>query len=126
MQNKLLKLASEASKNAYAPYSNFKVGACALFKDGQTYIGCNVENATFTSQCAERNAMSSAVVNGQNPNNLVAIAIYSPNSKLCYPCGSCRQWISEFSKNTEIIIENKDGNPTSSFIKDLLPHSFEL
>ena len=126
MQANLLKLASEAAQNAYSPYSNFKVGACVLFEDGKTYTGCNVENASYgLTLCAERNAISSAIADGQK-SKLAAVAIYSPNAKLCYPCGACRQWIAEFSKDAAVIVENSEGNPQAFSIKDLLPYSFEL
>ena len=124
--NNLLKSASEAAEKAYSPYSKFKVGACALYEDGKTYLGCNVENASYgLTICAERNAISSAVADGQK-SGLVAIAIFSPNTKLCYPCGACRQWISEFSKDASVIIENAEGQPQSFSIKELLPYSFNL
>jgi len=123
---KILKLASEAAKNAYSPYSKFKVGACVLYQDGTAYTGCNVENASYgLTLCAERTAISSAITDGQKT-KLIAVAIYSPNAKLCYPCGACRQWISEFSQNATVIVQDSDGNPKSFSIKELLPFSFEL
>jgi len=122
----LLKLASEASKNAYAPYSKFYVGACAIFDDGSTYKGCNVENASYgLTLCAERNALSSAITD-RKTKGLTAIAIFSPNTKLCYPCGACRQWISEFSKDAKIILEGEDSKPVIHNISELLPYSFKL
>ncbi len=121
----LLKLAYEAAKNAYAPYSKFHVGACVLYSDGSTYTGCNVENSSYgLSICAERNAISSAVANGKHC-GLVAIAIYSPNADLCFPCGACRQWLAEFSKDAKIIVRDKEGIKEFS-IQELLPHSFSL
>lgn len=122
----LLRSASEAAENAYSPYSGFKVGACALYEDGKTYTGCNVENASYgLTICAERNAISSAIADGQK-SKLIAIAIFSPNTKLCYPCGACRQWISEFSKSASVIIENTQGQPQAFSIEELLPYSFNL
>jgi cytidine deaminase len=122
----LLQLASEASECAYAPYSNFKVGACALYEDGSVYKGCNVENASYgLTTCAERNAISNAVISG-NKSKLKAIAIYSPDSKLCYPCGACRQWIVEFSKDATIILQDLEENPVIYSIQELLPKAFEL
>jgi len=126
MQVNLLKLASKAAQNAYSPYSKFKVGACVLFEDGKTYTGCNVENASYgLTLCAERNAISSAIADGQK-SKIISVAIYSPNSKLCYPCGACRQWIAEFSKDAEVIVEDEEGQAQSFSIKELLPYSFEL
>ncbi|OGI19158.1 MAG: cytidine deaminase [Candidatus Melainabacteria bacterium RIFOXYA12_FULL_32_12] len=124
--NHLLKLASKAAENAHAPYSKFNVGACALFEDGSIYKGCNVENASYgLTLCAERNAISTAITEGKKA-GLVAIAIYSPNSKLCYPCGACRQWIAEFSKDALIIVEDSDGTHLTYTISELLPKSFTL
>jgi len=122
----LLALAKEASDNAYAPYSKFKVGACALFENGMLYKGCNVENASYgLCLCAERNALSSAITSGQKE-KLAAIAIFSPNTKFCYPCGACRQWIWEFSSNTLIIVEDNEQKPEITVISALLPKAFEL
>ena len=122
----LLKIASEASGNAYAPYSKFLVGACALFEDGSVYKGCNVENSSYgLTTCAERNAISAAITAGKKT-GLIAIAIYSPNSKLCYPCGACRQCIIEFSKNAIVIVEDSNGEPLTHNISELLPKPFLL
>lgn len=122
----LLKQAKEASKKSYSPYSKFPVGVCVLFKSGKTYLGCNVENCSFgLTLCAERNALSSAVVAGEKT-KLVAIAIYSPKCHSCFPCGACRQWISEFKldKNFKVILENEKKEPVLYTIEELLPHNF--
>ena len=107
--NELLEYAKEASKKSYSPYSKFPVGACVLYESGKIYQGCNVENASYgLTLCAERNAMSSAIVKGET-SKITAIAIYSPKQKKCLPCGACRQWLSEFAKNekeTKIILED--------------------
>jgi len=127
-QGELLKLAKQASQNAYAPYSKFNVGACVLYESGNYYIGCNVENASYgLALCAERNAISNAVVAGEK-SKLVMIAVYSPQKKLCYPCGACRQWLIEFEKDQhiKIVIENDDSAPISYCINELLPYSFKL
>ena len=124
----LFNLAKEASKNAYCIYSQFPVGACVIYSSGNYYTGCNIENASYgLSLCAERNAMSSAIAAGEK-SNLLKIAIFSPKSSLCFPCGACRQWIQEFSNgcNTEIILEDENGNVKTFYINDLLPHSFKL
>lgn len=126
--NELLYMAKIACENAYAPYSKFSVGACALYDSGNTYTGCNVENASYgLSLCAERNAMSSAIAAGEK-GKLIKIAIYSKNQKNCLPCGACRQWISELKrdKNTEIILEGEDGNCNVYTIDQLLPYGFTL
>jgi len=123
---KLIQLASEAAEKAYAPYSKFKVGACALYEDGSSYTGCNVENASYgLCLCAERNALSTAITDGKHK-GLKVIAIYSPNTDMCFPCGACRQWLAEFSPDAEIILQDKGGEIKSFFIKELLPHSFSF
>ncbi|MDD3593230.1 MAG: cytidine deaminase [Candidatus Gastranaerophilales bacterium] len=123
--DELLAKAKEVSKNAYAPYSNFPVGACVLFENGNMYTGCNVENASYgLSLCAERNAISTAVAAGEKA-KLVAIAIVAENMLDCPPCGACRQWIYEFSPDAELIFETKDGYCTTT-IKELLPKGFVL
>lgn len=124
----LLEMAKEASKNAYAKYSNFQVGACAIYESGNTYKGCNVENASYgLCLCAERNAMSTAIAQGEK-SRLLAVAIYSPKTKLCWPCGACRQWFSEFEsgQNIKIILEGKDGKAVEFSIDDVIPNRFEL
>ncbi len=124
----LIELAKNASKNAYCPYSKFKVGACILFESGNYYSGCNVENSSYgLSLCAERNAISTAIANGET-SKLIKIAVYSPSSSKCFPCGACRQWIQEFSSgyNTEIILEDEKKGICSFYINELLPYSFNL
>lgn len=124
----LLNLAKEACDNAYAPYSNFHVGACALYDTDNYYLGCNVENASYgLSLCAERNAMSSAVAAGEK-GKLIKIAIYSTDRKNCMPCGACRQWMAEFKQdnNLQIILESEDSQCALFTIEELLPYGFEL
>ena len=123
----ILQLAKDASKNAYCPYSKFPVGACCLFENNNKYTGCNVENSSYgLSLCAERNALSNAISNGEK-SKLIKIAIYSPISDLCFPCGACRQWISEFAKgyNTQIILQ-EDNSIKSFYINDILPYPFNI
>lgn len=122
----LLQKAKEASKNAYAKYSEFYVGACVLGESGKTYLGCNVENASYgLTTCAERNAIACAIVGGEK--SIQTIAIYSPNMENCLPCGACRQVIFEFQKDKEIeiITQDKDGYKIHK-INELLPEGFIL
>lgn len=123
----LLEKAKEASKNAYAPYSKFPVGACILAQSGETYCGCNFENASFgLTICAERNATGTAVLNGER--KFKAIAIYSPNQDNCTPCGACRQVLHEFCEKDEdldIIVKIDDGIKVYT-LAQLLPESFSL
>ena len=122
----LIEEAKKASQNAYAPYSKFKVGACVLFESWNIYIGCNVENGSYgLSLCAERNALSNAIANGEK-SKLIAVAIYSPNKNECVPCGACRQWIFEFNENAKIILEKEDKSLRVLDIQELLPYSFKL
>lgn len=124
--NVLIEKAIEASKQAYAPYSNFQVGACILTDNGNTYTGCNMENASFgLTICAERNAIANAIANGER--KIKAVGIYSPKMENCYPCGACRQVISEFSGENNVDIILKSGDELNVFtIKELLPGEFKL
>lgn len=124
----LLNIAKEVSQHAYSPYSNFPVGACVLYESGNTYVGCNIENASFgLALCAERNAISTAIAAGET-SKIVKIAIYSPKSKKCFPCGACRQWLLEFEygQNIQVILENDDEKVCVYSINELLPYSFKL
>lgn len=125
----LLKMAEEAMAYAYSPYSNFKVGAALLCKDGTVYTGCNVENAAFGAGiCAERNALFKAVSDGHK--DFVSIAVVGGINGVidgfCYPCGICRQALSEFTDITfKFYFKNKDGDEVSYTLDDMLPHTFD-
>ena len=122
--NELLVLAEEARKRAYAPYSSFLVGAALLCSDGSTYTGCNVENASFSPTCcAERVAIFKAISEGNR--QFEAIAIVGGKGDCadpCYPCGVCRQVMSEFC-SADFKIITTDGAIT---LGELLPKSFNL
>ena len=126
----LLNIAKEAMKNSYAPYSNFNVGAALLSKSGKVYTGCNVENAAYgVTNCAERTALFKAVSEGER--EFVSIAIVGgSHGKLqdfCYPCGVCRQALSEFTDSFfKIILENGKGDVVVTTLYELLPNAFEL
>lgn len=123
LYKKLMSLAQKASKNSYSPYSKFKVGCAVLCSNGEIYTGTNVENASYgLSICAERTAIFSAVSNGNT--KIEAVAVYTPHKNVT-PCGACRQVISEFSKNADIIYNSKTGIKITN-IKNLLPGSFCL
>ncbi len=102
----LCRQAKEAAKNAYAPYSHFPVGAALLTDQGKTYHGCNVESSSYgLTICAERNAIASAVVQGEK--KFKAMAIYSNVGAA--PCGACRQVIWDICGDIEIYsIDNKE------------------
>lgn len=122
----LIKLAEEASKFAYVPYSKFPVGACVLAESGKTYTGCNFENSSYgMTICAERNAIGTAIANGER--KIRAVAIYSPKMKYCVPCGACRQVMSEFvsTDGLDIVLETDNGIVVKT-LQEMLPDSFEL
>ena len=125
LYHELLEKAIVISKNSYSPYSKFPVGACVLTSSGKTYCGCNFENASYgLSNCAERNAIGSAVADGQS--TIKAIAIYSPLKDNCTPCGACRQVLSEFGTSETEVIVQVDGEPKIYKLGDLLPEGFTL
>lgn len=122
----LLERAKAASEKAYAPYSKFKVGACVLTDNEKIYTGCNFENSSFgLTICAERNAIGSAVADGER--KIKAVAIYSPNTKHCYPCGACRQVMSEFVSDNglDVITETENGIDIKNF-NEIFPEGFRL
>jgi cytidine deaminase len=123
----LMNKAIEVSKNSYSPYSKFPVGACVLAESGNTYIGCNFENSSFgMTICAERNAIGTAIANGER--KIKAIAIYSPMQDNCTPCGACRQVLHEFCDDDEeitIVVKVHDELKTYT-LAQLLPESFNL
>lgn len=125
----LLEEAKKASENSYSPYSSFPVGACVLYDNGNRYLGCNVENASYgLAICAERNAISSAISNGEK-SKIKAIAIYSPKQKRCMPCGACRQWLGEFalgSQETKIILEDENSDILVLSLEDIFPYGFKF
>ncbi|MBQ8168474.1 cytidine deaminase [bacterium] len=122
----LMKKAIEVCQNAYCPYSKFPVGACVLTANDKIYTGCNFENSSFgLTICAERNAIGSAIADGEN--KVKAIAIYSPNMEDCTPCGACRQVLYEFKSNSGLDIITLKGEDISVCkIEELLPKGFNL
>lgn len=121
----LVGISKTAQQYAYAPYSEFKVGAALLCRDGSVYTGCNIENATYgATNCAERTAVFKAVSEGKH--EFTAIAITSSGKGLTFPCGICRQVLAEFSPEIKIILEDENGELHTFMLSELLPHSFEL
>ena len=122
----LMNKAKEVSEKAYAPYSKFKVGACLLTPDEKFYCGCNFENSSFgLTICAERNAVGSAVADGEQ--KISAIAIYSQNQDNCLPCGACRQVLYEFrGENGVDVITEINGQLKIYKLDELLPGGFDL
>lgn len=124
MDEQLYEVAINARENAYAPYSNFKVGAAVRTSDGKIYQGCNVENASYgISCCAERVAIFNAISAGAK--KISEICIVGDTQKPISPCGSCRQVIYEF-KIENIYLTNCKGHCLKISYKDLLPYAFEL
>ena len=116
----LINLAFEAMEQAYAPYSGFSVGAALECADGSVFLGCNVENAAYGSTiCAERTAVVKAVSEGRREFRRIAIAAQSED--YCMPCGACRQVLSEFSTDMEVLSAKKDGRYVSYKLSALLP-----
>ena len=122
LRQKLIETALIARQWAYAPYSNYKVGAAVLTVSGRIYDGVNVESAAYpTSMCAERVAIFKAVSEGER--QFIAIAVATKNGGA--PCGGCRQVISEFGLETLVIIADGEGNVVQEIsISDLLPGAF--
>lgn len=125
----LVEKAIEAQKNSYAPYSSFNVGAALMTKEGQVFLGCNIENSVFSpTVCAERTAFFKAVSEGHREFLKIAVVggkDFSHNG-LCTPCGVCRQVMKEFcGKDFEIIMY--DGKETvKKTLEELLPLAFKL
>lgn len=122
LRQKLIETALIARQWAYAPYSNYMVGAAVLTTSGRIYDGVNVESAAYpTSMCAERVAIFKAVSEGER--QFVAIAVATKNGGA--PCGGCRQVISEFGLETLVIIADGEGKVVQEVpISDLLPGAF--
>lgn len=124
----LFKIATGARERAYAPYSGFRVGAALLCEDGSVYEGCNIENASYTPTCcAERVALFKAVFEGKRRFLAIAIAGGKENDMLaCYPCGVCRQVLSEFCDGDLKIFLGDGDTVSETTLGELLPHAFEL
>jgi len=125
MQEELIEKAKEARKDAYAPYSDFKVGAAVLTRDGEIYTGCNIENSSYgLSICAERVAIFNAVSAGKS--DLVAVALTADSKESVTPCGACRQVIFEFNEDMDVIMADLSGNVSTKSIDELLWKGFSL
>lgn len=121
---KLIEEATEARLKAYAPYSNFTVGAAVMTEEGLIFTGCNIENASLgLSICAERVAIQKAVSAGYKV--FKALAIISDTMNPCSPCGACRQVMLEFSPDMEVIMTNLHQKIKITKAKELLPDIFQ-
>lgn len=121
----LLKNAYEAMDNAYAPYSNFHVGACVKTKDGKYHKGANVENASYgLTNCAERSALFHVFSLGYRQDDIEAIAIVGQVNTLITPCGACRQVLVELLKRDTPIILGTGEKVLVTNIEELMPMAF--
>lgn len=130
-RRRLIEEARDAARRAYAPYSQFHVGAAVQTSSGEVFRGANVENASFgLTLCAERTALALARMSSDDPIIGVAVAcVDAPDDAplaLRTPCGACRQWIQELAPDAEIIIVGKDNAEHVFRIEDLLPAAFSL
>jgi len=125
---KLYARARSASDNAYSPYSGARVGACVVDDNGNIYSGCNVENSSYgLTQCAERNALATAVAAGMRPGTAHTILIYATGFESLAPCGACRQVMSELMSEDALVISCHSETEYRSWpLRELLPHPFIL
>jgi cytidine deaminase len=121
--NYLIELANEARRRAYAPYSNYHVGAALRTRTGRVYTGVNVENAAYpTTICAERVAVFKAVSEGEREFDVIAVVTDNGGS----PCGSCRQVLAEFGLETTVLIADGEGRLVrQTTVGELLPEAFQ-
>ena len=119
----LIDRAAAAMKSAYSPYSRIPVGAALLCDDGTVYTGCSIENAALgCTMCAERVALYKAV--SEDKRSFKRLAVYAESGKYVFPCGTCRQVLSEFSPNIEILCAKADGRYVSYKLNELFPEPF--
>ncbi len=131
MTNKeLMELAIHARENSYCKYSGFAVGAALLAKSGKVYIGCNVENASFSPTCcAERTAFFSAIAAGEREFSAIAVCGGEQGKEraTCTPCGVCRQVMSEFcGDDFPILLEGENSDMIEITLGELLPFAFDM
>lgn len=122
---KLISAAIKARELAYAPYSEFKVGAAVITEENQIYSGCNIENVSYgATNCAERTAIFKAVSEGHR--KIKAVAVIGDTEGYTFPCGICRQVINEFAadKNIDIIIIKNENEYLIKTLEELLPGAF--
>jgi cytidine deaminase len=125
-RKRLLQAARKAMKHAYAPYSQFRVGAALLTAKGRIFSGCNVENSSYgLTNCAERTAIFAAVADSGPGLTIRAVAVVNDQGVPCSPCGACRQVIYEFGAEAAIIFQSAEGWRVSP-IAELLPEGFRL
>lgn len=125
MKQDLLDQAFIAMENAYAPYSNYRVGSCVEMKDGTRFLGANIENASYgATNCGERSAIFAAYSAGYRQKDISAIAIVSDGHTIASPCGICRQVLSELLEPTTPIYLSNGEEHMETNMEVLLPYSF--
>ena len=126
----LVGAASDARRNAYVPYSNFRVGVALLTKSGKVYTGCNIENVAYSPTiCAERVALGTAIAAGEQPGDFEAIAVVTDNPYPSSPCGVCRQVMSELAPGALVIMSSPPEHGSDRLemtVEELLPEQFVL
>jgi cytidine deaminase len=121
---KLIEAARNVREKAHAPFSNFKVGAALLSETGETFTGCNIENASYgLTMCAERVAIFKAVSEGAA--SFTQLAIVGDTQDLTPPCGACRQIIWEFCGDIPVVLSNLEGKTENFQMSELLPKAFD-
>lgn len=122
----IIKLARKAQESSYSPYSKFRVGAALEMKDGKVILGANIENASYPlSCCAERVALFNSIMEGYNKDDILSLTIVSDSSNFTFPCGACRQVISELiNPNAKIYCVNNKNEYKECSISELLPYAF--
>ncbi|MBK8302942.1 MAG: cytidine deaminase [Chloracidobacterium sp.] len=123
-EESLIDIAKEVRERAYAPYSNFKVGAAVETEDGDVYTGCNVESASYgLTVCAERVAIWKGISRGETKFSRIAVVVDTED--LTPPCGVCRQIIWEFCGDVPVILSNLHGKKETLMMGELLPRAFD-
>lgn len=119
----LIQIALDNKENSYSPYSNFRVSAVVVTKNGEIYKGVNIENASYPATiCAERSALAAAISEGARDFDTIVITGDSVDT---YPCGVCRQFMAEvLDTDTKVVIANSPTDYKTYSMEDLLPHSF--
>ena len=123
----MMSLAVEAREKAYAPYSDFRVGAALLTESGKVYLGCNIENAAFTPTCcAERTAFFTAIASGERSFKAIAVVGGKGNviSEETFPCGVCRQVMVEFCDKDFVILTGTPDTYKSRTLEEVMPFAF--
>ena len=123
-EKELIQAATDVRENAYAPYSDFKVGAAVETDDGKIYVGCNVESASYgLTVCAERVAIWKGISRGEKRFSRIAVVVDTED--LTPPCGVCRQIIWEFCGDVPVILSNLNGKRETVKMSELLPRAFD-